>query len=182
MQQSNIADLVILSRQNDSQAFRKLVEAHQYMVFSLAFRMLCNEDDARDATQETFIKVWKNLHRYNTEMKFTTWLYAIATNICLDQLRKAKHKPNARLSYENVTENFISDENNEQKLINKQLSEIISGLSADLSPKQKMVFTLRDLEGLEIDEIVEITGLPATKIKSNLFLARQSIRKKLDNL
>lgn len=182
MQQSNIAEFVKLSRENDSQAFRKLVEAHQQMVFRLAFRMLCNEDDARDITQETFIKVWKNLHKYNTEMKFSTWLYAIATNICLDQLRKTKHKPYVQSNFENATELFISDENNEQTYINKQLSEVISGLSANLSSKQKIVFTLRDLEGLEIDEIIEITGLTASKIKSNLFLARQSIRKEMENL
>jgi RNA polymerase sigma-70 factor, ECF subfamily len=181
MQQSTIVDLVTLSRQNDAMAFRKLVEAHQSMVFALAFRILCNEDDARDIVQETFIKVWKHLDQYNTKMKFSTWIYSIATNLCLDQLKSAKRRLFDPLITKSTLENFISVENNEQSLINSELADIISGLTNELSPKQKMVFTLRDLEGLEIEEIIEITCLSAEKIKSNLYLARQYIRKKLEN-
>jgi RNA polymerase sigma-70 factor (ECF subfamily) len=182
MQQSTVVELVMLSRQSDAKAFRKLVEAHQYMVYSLAFRMLCNEDDAMDVVQETFIKVWKHLNAYKTEMKFTTWLYSIASNVCLDQLKSARRKPINPIDTQNIVENIISDENNEQKLINSELAIIINGFTAQLSPKQKLVFTLRDLEGLEIKEIIEITGLEPEKIKSNLYLARQFIRKNLESL
>jgi RNA polymerase sigma-70 factor, ECF subfamily len=182
MQQSTLNELVVLSRQNDARAFRQLVEAHQAMVFTLAFRLLCNDDDARDIVQETFIRVWKNLNRFNTSMKFTTWLYTIATNLCYDKLKSEKRNTTIRLTDQNVLNGFISDENMEKTILNAELAQIITSLTNELTPKQKLVFTLSDLEGLETDEITAITGLSAAKIKSNLFLARQFLRKRLENL
>jgi RNA polymerase sigma-70 factor, ECF subfamily len=182
MHQSTVNELIILSRQNDAQAFRKLVEAHQYMVYTLAFRLLCNDEDAKDIVQETFIKVWKHLHSFNSELKFSTWLYSIAAHECYDKLRKTKHNNSLRLDDQNRICEFISNENIERTLINAELSQIILALTGNLTPKQKLVFTLCDLEGLEVDEIKSITGLSSAKIKSNLYLARQFIRKKVENL
>lgn len=180
MHPSNITELIILSSGKDAEAFRKLVEAHQAMVYSLAFRLLCDDEEAKDIVQETFIKVWNHLHRYNTEMKFTTWLYSITTNLCYDRLKAKKRKTTFSLSDQNILNELISNENIEKTLINAELSTIIQLLTDELTPKQKLVFTLRDLEGLEIEEIVKITGLSAEKIKSNLYLARQYIRKKIE--
>jgi len=182
MQQSIINDLVLSSQKNDTKAFRKLVEAYQPMVFSLAFRMLCNEDDAKDMVQETFIRIWKKIRTFDNGHNFSTWVYTIATNLCYDQLRKTKRKPIDNHVDQQVLKKFVSEENNEQAIINSELAAIITGLTEELSPKQKLVFTLRDLEGLEIDEIVAITTLSHEKIKSNLFLARQFIRKKINSL
>jgi RNA polymerase sigma-70 factor (ECF subfamily) len=182
MLQSTINDLVLLSRQNDANAFRKLVEAHQSMVFSLAFRLLCDEDDAKDIVQETFIRIWKHLDKFNSTMKFSTWVYSITTNLCYDQLKNAKRKPVDRINSPKLVSQFISDENNELSVINSELAAIIRQMTSGLSPKQKLVFTLCDLESLELIEIQTITGLSANKIKSNLYLARQFIRKKLENL
>jgi RNA polymerase sigma-70 factor (ECF subfamily) len=182
MHQSTVIELVILNRQNDARAFRKLVEAHQSMVYTLAFRLLCNEEDAKDVVQETFIRVWKHLDSFNTELKFSTWLYSIAAHRCYDILKKAKHNFSLRIEDQNAISEFISNENIERKVINAELSHIISSLTKELTPKQKLVFTLCDLEGLETDEVKSITGLSAAKIKSNLYLARQFIRIKVQNL
>ena len=92
MHQSIVKELIILSRQNDDQAFRKLVEAHQSVVYTLAFRLLCSDEDAEDVVQETFIKVWRHLDSFNTELKFSTWLYSVAAHECYDKLRKSKRK------------------------------------------------------------------------------------------
>jgi RNA polymerase sigma-70 factor (ECF subfamily) len=182
MHQSTVTELINLSRQNDSQAFRKLVEAHQSMVYTLAFRLLCNDEDAKDIVQETFIRAWKHLDNFKLELKFSTWLYTIAANQCYDKLKKAKHNYILRLDDPNVISEFISNENIEKTMINTELALIISSLTRNLTPKQKLVFTLRDLEGFEIEEIISITSLSASKIKSNLYLARQFIRKKIENL
>ena len=182
MQQSTVKELIELSRQNDAQAFRKLVEAHQSLVYTLAFRLLCNEEDAKDIVQETFIKAWKHLDRYKTELKFSTWLYTIAANQCYDKLKKAKNNYSLSLDDLNTISEFISNENIEKTIINAELAQIISSVTNELTPKQKLVFTLRDLEGLEIEEIESITSLSSAKIKSNLYLARHYIRKKLENL
>jgi RNA polymerase sigma-70 factor (ECF subfamily) len=182
MHQSTVKELIILCRQNDAPAFRKLVESHQSMVYTLAFRLLGNDEDAKDMVQETFINVWKHLNRFNIDLKFTTWLYSIASHLCYDKLRKTKQNYSLRLDDQNRLREFISGENIEQKVINAELSNIISSLTSELTPKQKLVFTLSDLEGLEVEEIKSITGLSAAKIKSNLYLARQYIRKKVENL
>lgn len=182
MHQATVNELIYLSMQDDAHAFRKLVEAHQSMVYTLAFRLLCNEEDAKDIVQETFIKVWKHLDSFKPELKFSTWLYTIAANQCYDKLKKAKHNFTLSLDNLNAISEFISNENIESTVINTELAQIISSLTGGLTPKQKLVFTLRDIEGLEIEEIETITGLSAGKIKSNLYLARQYIRKKIENL
>ena len=143
--------------------------------------MLCNEEEAKDTVQETFIKVWIHLEDYHTDKKFSTWVYAIATNLCLDKLKSSKHIYQSDTNDE-ALQNLISEDNVEQSMINSELGDIILRLTSGLTPKQKMVFTLRYLEDIEIDEIVQITGLTPAKIKSNLFLARQTIRRKLENL
>ena len=182
MHQSTIKELISLSRQNDAHAFRQLVEAHQSMVYTLAFRLLCNDEDAKDVVQETFIKVWKHFDSFNTELKFSTWLYSITAHQCYDILKKAKHNSILRIDDQERIREFISNDDMEKTIINTELSRIIIALTGGLTPKQKLVFTLTDLEGLEVEEIKSITSLSAGKIKSNLYLARQYIRKRLEDL
>jgi RNA polymerase sigma-70 factor, ECF subfamily len=184
MQQEEINNLIFRSRQNDQVAFRKIVETHQNLVYSLAFRLLGNDEDAQDIVQETFIKVWKHLSHFNTEMRFTTWLYKIAVNLCYDRIKALKRRNNTiSFDIENLALlNQSSLENLETNIINHELAQLIKLLTFDLPAKQRLVFTLRDLEGLEVEEIETITGLSAKKIKSNIYCARQFIREKLENL
>lgn len=181
MDKSTLTDLITSSKRNDEKAFRQIVECYQSMIYSLAFRILCNEEEAKDIVQETFIKVWVNLSGYQADKKFSTWLYAIATNLCLDKLKSSKHRYQTGTMDETLN-NLISSEDIEQTFINSELGDIILRLTNELTPKQKIVFTLRYLQELEIAEIVQITNLSPTKIKSNLFLARQTIRRKLEIL
>lgn len=174
----DLNELISRSKQNDGNAFRQLVECHQSMVYSLAFRLLCNEEEAKDAVQETFIKVWLNLKKFDSSRKFSTWVYAIATNLCYDKLKSGKHFSKC-LPLEMLQE-VISNEDVEKKMIDFELGALIATLTDELTPKQKIVFTLSDLEDLSSEEIVQITGMSAAQIKSNLFLARQALRKKLN--
>jgi RNA polymerase sigma-70 factor (ECF subfamily) len=178
MEKSTLNDLIEKSRGNDEKAFRKIVESYQSMIYSLSFRLLCDEEDAKDIVQDTFVKVWMNLSGFETDRTFSTWLYTITTNLCLDKLKSSKCKLQSK-AIDDTLNNLLSIENTEQKLINSELAEIILTLTNELTPKQKIVFTLRHLEELEVEEIVQITGMSPGKIKSNLFLARQTIRKKL---
>ncbi len=184
MTQREITGLIEDCKKNNHMAFQKIVEMHQGMVFRLAFRLLCNTEDAKDIVQETFIRVWKNLNKFDVKQKFTTWLYKITSNLCYDRLKSIKYKINNHavdLEEGNILQPF-SSENVESDYINKELIKRIKILTTELTPKQKIVFTLRDLEGLEIDEIIKITGQTAKKIKSNLYLARKQIREKIENL
>jgi len=166
-----------LCRKGDTKAFGFIVAKYQQLVYSLAFRLLCNEEDARDITQEIFIKIWQNISKYKQEYKFSTWVYKIATNACYDKLR-AKSK----VTKVSLTDCELYSENFPDEILNsKELKQLIVRVSEGLTPKQKLVFTLRDIEGLEIEEISIATGLSSAKIKSNLYLARKHIKSKITN-
>lgn len=181
MDKCNLNELIEASKRNDNNAFREIVENYQSMIYSLCFRLMCDEEEAKDTVQETFIRVWMNLRRYNPERKFSTWIYTIATNLCFDKLKASKTHLQIKAIDETLND-LMSSDNIEQDLINAELVHLIVALTDTLTPKQKIVFTLRDLEALEIDEVCQITGLSAKQIKSNLFLARQAIRNKLGRL
>jgi len=181
MKQQDLEILINKCRGNDHRAFRVIVESYQAMIFSLSFRLLCNEEEAKDTVQETFVKVWTNIEKYRTDSKFSTWIYTITTNICLDKLKSSRYKTSGGIHPE-IAERLISPENIEQQLINSDLGKIIETLAGELSPKQRVVFTLHYLEEIDIGEIAVITGMTADKIKSNLFLARKTMKEKLEKL
>ena len=93
METLEIQKLIQQSRRQDSYAFSLLVRQYQDFVFRLAFRLLCNYEEAQDITQETFIRVWTHLPQFNLQAKFTTWLYKITVNLCYDSLRSYKKRP-----------------------------------------------------------------------------------------
>ena len=119
--------------------------------------------------------------KYNREYRFSTWIYTIAGNVCYDRLRSLQHSPSGSMqgiSLANIR--LSSGEDMEQSLINKELKELILRFTHELTPKQKLVFTLREIEGLEVSEVEAITGMSAEKIKSNLYQARKQIRIKIN--
>jgi RNA polymerase sigma-70 factor, ECF subfamily len=166
---------------NNEAAFRQLVEHCQSRVYATAFRILCNEDDAKDIVQETFLRIWLNRNAYQSDKKFTSWMYSIATNLCLDKLKTQK-----RRSWNKASEDelylLIASDDIEQALADAELETTIRNLTRHLSPKQKVVFTLTDLEDMDLEEIVQITKQSPAKIKSNLYLARQAMRKMLNKM
>ena len=98
MDQKKIQELISRSQQEDAAAFSLLVSTFQPLVFRLAFRLLCDEDEAKDMVQETFVKVWLALGKYNGECRFSTWIYKITCNTCYDRLRSLYHSQKMRLS------------------------------------------------------------------------------------
>jgi len=182
MPEESLEDLINQSKHSSFAAFKKLVELHQDMVYRLTFRLLANEHDAEDMVQEIFIRVWENLQKYNSGYAFSTWVYKIATNMCYDMLKSKQYinkSKNEAIDDLAVTCELFTDPC-ENEIDNRQLANIIKTLTMQLSPKQKLVFTLSDIEALSTREISQITGLSAARIKSNLYLARQHIRKKLE--
>lgn len=180
MQQTD-SDILIRCRRGDRAAFRSLVEAHQRMVFSLSLKMVCDEEEAKDIVQETFIRVWQSIGEYDPERPFATWLYTIATRLCLDRLKGMKRivpLPDD----ESVLRQFAANADSQRKLENSEWVAIVRRLTEGLSQKQRLVFTLCQLEGLSSQEVTQITGLDASQVKSNLYVARQTIRKQLKAL
>lgn len=184
MDQENEKILIRASLQKDNKAFGRLVEEYQYFVFRLAFRLLCNTEEAQDIVQETFIRAWTHLPQFKPHVKFTTWLYKITANLCYDQLRQQQRYPQtiSAAQYPEILSDIPADDQQGPDFINQELIESITRLTQELTPKQKLIFTLWDLEQIEPEEIKIITGLNGAKIKSNLYLARKYIRQKLNKL
>ena len=174
-------DIVVRCQQGEKAAFRGLVQTYQRMVFSLSLKLLCDEEEARDMVQETFIRVWQRMGEYDTRKNFTTWIYTIATRLCLDRLKRMRQvfpMPDDEL----VFRRYASDTDTHRALENKEWVSIVRMLADGLGEKQRMVFTLCHLEGLSSSEVEEITGLDAKQVKSNLYVARQTIRERLKQL
>ena len=174
-------DIIIRCQQGDKQAFRWIVQTHQQMIFSLALKMLCDEEEAKDMVQETFIKVWQSIRDYDPQRTFTTWLYTISSRLCLDRLKR-KNRIVPMPEDEQILRNYAIDNDIQRTLENSEWISIVRLMAEELSSKQKLVFTLCQLEGLSSEEVQEITGLDARQVKSNLYVARQTIRKRLIDL
>lgn len=174
-------DIILRCQQGDKEAFRWVVQTHQRMIFSLALKMLCDEEEAKDLAQETFIRVWQSIKGFDTQKTFSTWIYTIASRLCIDRLKRVR-KVVALPEDELVLRRFASDGDEQQSLENKEWVSIVRTLAESLSYKQRLVFTLCQLEGLPSAEVEQITGLDARQVKSNLYVARQTIRKRLNDL
>ena len=171
-------DIITHCQQGDKDAFRWVVQTHQRMLFSLALKMLCNEEEAKDLVQETFIRVWQRIKDYNPEKAFSTWIYAIASHLCLDRLKRA-NRIVAMPDDELVFRRYASESDSQRTLENREWVAMVRTMAEGLSDKQRLVFTLCQLEGLSSEDAQEITGLDARQVKSNLYVARQTIRKRL---
>ena len=174
-------DIISRCQQGDKEAFRWVVLTHQRMIFSLALTMLCDEEEAKDMVQETFIRVWQSIRSYDPKKTFSTWIYTIASRLCIDRLKRA-NRIIALPEDELALRRFASDNDSQQTLENKEWVSIVRMIAEGLSDKQRLVFTLCQLEGLSSSVVEQITGLDAKQVKSNLYVARQTIRKRLIEL
>ncbi len=143
--------------------------------------MVGDVEEAKDVVQETFLRVWQRLGDYDTQRSFTTWLYVIASRLCLDALRNMK-RTSPLPADEQVLRHFAADSTMQRQLENREWVSIVRALADGLSPKQRLVFTLSQLEGLPSQEVEQVTGLSASQVKSNLYVARQTIRERLKRL
>lgn len=172
-------DVIRLAMRGDIQAYRKLVEHHQAFAYAVAYRMLGNEDEAEDMVQEVFIKLWKVLPGYRQEIKLTTWLYKIITNQCLDHLKSNYRKANQnRKSVLDLVIQAPGTPDNE--LQQREWIVQVQEAAAALTPTQKAVFVLRDLQGLDVEEVCQVLEMNDTQVKSNLYHARKAIAQQLE--
>lgn len=173
-------ELIQKAQQGHPLAFRYLVERHQKMTYTIAYRFLNNSDDAKDIVQEAFIRIWKNLDKYRFEIKMSTWLYKITTNLCLDRIKSNHHQHQIN----QVTENFeiASTATPEKGMEQEELVAFIHQAAQTLTPKQQAVFILRDLQGLSTEEIEEALGMSKGNIKSNLYYARLAMQEKMKKI
>lgn len=178
-------EIIERCRCGDKAAFRHVVQSYQRMVYALAFRLLCNEEEAKDIVQETMIRVWLNFRSFDPsaggDFPLRTWIYTIATHLCLDRL-KQESRLEPMPEDESCFKEYMADTETDRRLMNQELMAVIRTLVSQLSPKQRIVFTLVHLENMNTEEVVKISGMDAEKVKSNLYVARKTIRERLKKL
>jgi RNA polymerase sigma-70 factor (ECF subfamily) len=174
MDQESELDLIKKAMKGDGQAFRQLVESHQGLAYSIAFRFTRDELESEDIVQNAFIKLWKNLSKYNEEFRFKTWLSKIVTNLCLDYLKSGRKKYTSGKGLSDET--MMLPTRQENKLEEKELWSIVYLLAEQLTEKQRAVFILRDLEMLDPDEVCQALQMTPGNMKSNLYYARLKIK------
>jgi RNA polymerase sigma-70 factor (ECF subfamily) len=174
------------SKAGDIAAFEMLVEAYQKKIFNLAFRMIGNYDDAGDLAQEALIRVYKSIAGFKAQSSFSTWIYRITTNVCLDEIRKRKNKKVLSLDEEIHVEDgemqrqIESDDPLPEEVFEREeLRQIVGDAIASLPEEQRTVLTLRDLQGLSYEEIADILDCPGGTVKSRINRARQALKNAL---
>jgi len=175
----NIQEIIRCVRSGDLSAFRKLVTMYQQPAYRLAFRILGNEEEAKDAVQESFIKIWRKIGSFDPSREFIPWMYRIIVNTSNDRLRTI-HR-HTMIPLDQVSQKLEAFLQNHSKTAadNHELAIIIKGLTGMLPEKQRLVFILRDIEGMTSKEVELITELTETSVKSNLYYARKSVRERL---
>lgn len=183
-------DIEIVERvlKGDINSFEAIIEKYEKMVYNIAYRIFNNVGDAEDMTQETFIKVYKNLYKCEGKQSIKTWVYTLAYNTCIDEVRKRKGKNNISLDLDiegddnsfsfEVASNEPTPENS---LIQKEgLLEIEQAINSLNEINRTLIF-LRDVKGISYNEISEITGINMGTVKSRINRARNTLRNILKN-
>jgi RNA polymerase sigma-70 factor (ECF subfamily) len=179
---TSTADLISLCQRGNQKAFRELVDGHMQYAYSLAIRLLADEDDAKDVVQEAFIRVWKHLLEYDERVKFTTWLYRIVVNLCYDRLKARKRKFGIFDRW-NEDDTFLDRQSSNDPsvaYVNNETAEMIKRISTSLPFKQRMVFILRDLHEQTVEEVSSILDMSLSSVKTNLCYARRAVRNEME--
>jgi RNA polymerase sigma-70 factor, ECF subfamily len=172
----------------DQSAFAELVELYKDKVFQICYRMLGNRHEAEDIAQEAFIRAYVNIETFNQKRKFSTWLFRIATNLCIDRIRKKK--PDYYLDAEVAGTEGLTMYSQvaadvpmpEDEVENMELQETIQKEISKLPEKYRSVIVLKYIEELPLQEISEILDMPLGTVKTRVHRGREALRKQLKSL
>ncbi len=177
--------LIERAKNGDTKAFEELMKKTQTNIYNLGLRLLGNKEDAADLMQETYIKAYENLDRFEGRSSFSTWLYRIATNNALMKLRKEKNKKVSIDELKKFGDKSykieISDwsENPSSYFKSAELKEVLQKAIDSLPPKYKSVFILHDVEGLPLAEVARILSLSVPAVKTRVHRSRMYLREKI---
>ncbi|HEX5703067.1 MAG TPA: RNA polymerase sigma factor [Pyrinomonadaceae bacterium] len=178
--QSSLSFLIERAASGDKAAFEQVMINSEQRVMAMTWRMLGNEADARDASQEVFLRVYKYLGRFRRDQDFFAWLYGITVNVCRDFLKKRQNHTSRFVSFgeDSSVAYEVADEhaNAEQMLVQTQQQDLIAKAMGTLPFKERASIVLRDIEGLSTDEVARIMKSSATTVRSQISSARKKIR------
>jgi RNA polymerase sigma-70 factor, ECF subfamily len=178
---ASLAGLIERAAAGESAAFEQIMIHSQQRVLTLSWRMLGNEADARDASQEVFLRVYKYLGRFRQDQDFFAWVYGITLNVCRDILKQRQRRSHQFISFPSEVEQDVVDapieqDDAEQLAILRQRRQLISKAIATLPYKERAAIVLRDVEGLSTDEVAQVLKSSSTTVRSQISSARQKIR------
>jgi len=187
--------LVVEAQAGNRAAFEELVRRYDRDVLRLALNLMKRPEDARDVYQESFLKVYRNLHRFRFECSFYTWLYRIVTNVCLDHLRRRQARPEDQAPeiqmnrQEEGTRDFFEVQREqrptldpERSLMGKEIRARLAKAMERLSPRERVVFEMKHYQGLKLRAIGDALGTTEETVKNSLFRATRKLRQELGEL
>lgn len=170
--------LINKAQKGDELSFKRLVDKYKSQVGGLAYKMVRDYEDAKDISQNVFIKTYQNLNKFDIEKRFSTWLYRIAMNASIDFLRKYRRHKIDRL--DNLVGQLSNAKDNTDEVFNNTLiGWAVGDTLGSLNEKQRSVFVLRDIEGLSIKEVSQITQMPQATVRWYLHRARAKLKGEL---
>lgn len=173
------AELVELARQRgrrDQRPFQILMERHQNTIWRVCYGFLGNSEDAEDLTQETFVKAYRNLPRFEGRSSFKTWVYRIAINNCQNELRRRSRRPqDSQTSLETAADFLPSAEDTEALAQRREQYAMLAGAYRLLRPEERRVLAMKDLEDLPYAEIAEMLGISLSAAKMRVQRARAAL-------
>lgn len=191
-------DRVLIERAQagDRSSFEALVHRYDRDVLRLALNILRSAEDAHDVYQESFLKIYKNIHRFRFECSFYTWVYRVVTNVCLDHLRRRSSRPEdqapepAPTLHNDATgtdffdrqQQHAPDADPERRLIGREIGDRITAAMQRLSPRERVVFEMKHYQGLRLRAIGEALGTTEETVKNSLFRATRKLRAQLEGL
>ncbi|MEN3001664.1 MAG: sigma-70 family RNA polymerase sigma factor [Armatimonadota bacterium] len=182
------ATLIARAQAQDDTAFDQIVRLYADRIYNYVRRMVGNPQDAEDITQEVFLRAYQGLSQFDGRASFSTWLFRIATNLCIDHKRRQSRRVQTIPYHHDETDEEEGDwefpdtaqPSAIEQLLTKELQEVVERAIDALSPKLKTVLLLYDVEGLSYEQIAEALGIPMGTVKSRLFAAREQIRKQVE--
>lgn len=178
-------DVVLAARQGDQNAFRELVTRYENRVYRLGLKMLRNEQDAEDILQETFLSAFRHLDSFRGDSEFSTWIFRIATNLCLMKLRSKKPISSLDEADGNENDGLLPRElldwsaTPEVAALNSEIRAQMDDALAALPESLRTVFVLRDIEGLSVQETARVLDISLPNVKTRLHRARLALRESL---
>lgn len=175
-----------LAKSGHTQTIEKIVRKTASPLYNVAYQIVKNNEDAEDVLQDTFLRMVRHLPTFREESSLTTWLYRITTNVALEKIRKNKTVKEMRdiddeefMEIDITSASALDEFHPEKQLLNEEFKQLVTTYLQDLPEKTRLVFVLRDQEGLDLAEIIEITGDTEWSVKGRLKRARGYLREKL---
>jgi RNA polymerase sigma-70 factor (ECF subfamily) len=170
--------LVETIRGGDADAFETLVRRKTSKVYALCYRVIGNAEDAKDISQLVFLKLWENLEKYDPQYAFDTWLYRMVTNVAIDFMRNRQSRDNAVNSNLRLVKTAAEAEQG-VVIQRKEVENVFNEVSNVLSPKQKTIFVMNQMDDLPSAEIAKILGCRESTVRNHLFNARKLMQQQL---